>query len=461
MSKKKKRNRNAFLQSRNKKNMLGHQKSNKGKKIGKVDHSWDGEKRNLYAPYKEGLEMFLKEVGGNSPFYYEKGTWGEMEVKETNHHLLRMKKHNAYLWTMWREVMGLDYRTGVHNRLRTIEPFYWFVELEHLITNDEMFWTLMTDVWCNKSEVFTDNPSILERYGRSKVSLERRLECAEHIQIMFGIRVCADTQSSKDYMLGCVKDDELTLYRSFRVEKGKSVRKGVKKNNNPDYHIQEEGKGWSYSINKSNAIFLNGLQGTFYYKKYLNMNDDDAIKHLQKHRDLSVHMMKNPTLNCNYYNCIGTYTVKRKDIMFLTDDWGEMEVVVNPKDVKLIKYSFLNIFDYMTQYFVTGFLENKMRTLGGKVGRSGVINIDPFYAKCRRLVKKVCIDKPKSIIETLTNTGTKDWILEVLNSFYEGDMGLGFIKCQGEKYEESSSTKYLIARMGKESENIDIFGYSL
>ena len=64
-----------------------------------------------------------------------------------------------------------------------------------------------------------------------------------------------------------------------------------------------------------------------------------------------------------------------------------------------------------------------------RLGRSGVMNIDKFYAKCRRLVKKVCIDKPKSIIETLSRTGKGEWkshwMMEVLNTFYQGGMGLG------------------------------------
>ena len=139
--------------------------------------------------------------------------------------------------------------------------------------------------------------------------------------------------------------------------------------------------------------------------------------------------------------------------MFMTDDWGEMEVVVNPKDAKLIDYSFLNIFDYMTQYLVTAFMDKDMGL--GETGRSGVINIDPFYAKCRRLVKKVCIDKPISIIETLTRTGKGDWIMEVLNTFYQGGMGLGFLKYEENTYVESSSIKYVIAHMDKERKNID------
>ena len=137
--------------------------------------------------------------------------------------------------------------------------------------------------------------------------------------------------------------------------------------------------------------------------------------------------------------------------MYMTDDWSEMEVVVNPKDVKLIDYSFLNIFDYMTQRLLMFFVEMKNDN-GTTFGRSGVMNIDCFYAKCRRLVKKVVIDKPKSIIQSLTNTGT-DWGKEVINTFYQGGMGIGFLAYEDDT--DSSCRKYVIAHMDKEGKNID------
>jgi hypothetical protein len=395
-----------------------------------VHYLWDYKKRNVYNPYKEGLELFLKEVGGNSPFYYE-NTDDRIKIAS--------KKSNAYLYQMWREVMGLDNTTGIHDRLRTIEPFYWFAELEHLITNDEMFWTLMTDVWCNKSEVFTDNLSILERYGRSKVSLERRLECVEHLKIILGKNELSEHRSSKGFMLKLIENDEITLYRSFKVEKGKSVRKGVKKNNNPDYYKQEEGRGWSYSMNKTNSIFINGLLGTFFYKNYLNMNDEEATIQLKKKRDLSEYKMKDITINDNFYNCIGTYTVKRKDIMFMTDDWGEMEVVVNPKYVKLIDYRFLNIFDAMTSSLVLPIVSKMF-------GRSGVLNIDYLYNLFRKLVRKVVIDEPKSIIQYLTG---KRWSDKVHDLIFEGGKSFSY-----RKFEHKGCYKYIISICDEEESDI-------
>jgi uncharacterized protein YutE (UPF0331/DUF86 family) len=432
----------------------------KGKKIGKVEYLWDVKKRNVYRPSKEGLELFLKEVGGKSPFYY----------KNTNNiYEHRSKMSNGYLWTMWREVMGLDYRTGgkdMKKNLRTIEPFYWFVELEHLITNDEMFWCLITDVWCNKSEVFTDNPAILYRYGRDKVSLQKKMECADHLKTPAGQKEDGKHYTSIKIMMGMLEGsqhsidknipdkDEVILYRSFKVEKGKSVRKGVKKINNPDYDIQEEGRGWCYSINKTNSIFLNSLLGTFYYKKYLNMNDDDARKHLQKKWDLSLHKMNDITLNCNFYNCIGTYKVNRKDIMFMTDDWGEMEVVVNPKDSKLIDYSFLNIFDGMTETFLRGLLFSLKKDDELEIGRSAIMNIDNFYSYCRRIGRKIIIEEPKFIIEHLKQKGgISDFGTKLLEQLNKGKNQLGFLVYADE--DDRDVKKYVLSMFDEDGNFLD------
>ena len=187
------------------------------------------------------------------------------------------------------------------------------------------------------------------------------------------------------------------------------------------------------------------------------MNDDDAIQYLQKDGNLNVDQMKDITLNDNFYNCIGTYTVKTKDIMYMTDEWGEMEVVVNPDNVKLIDYRFLNIFDLMTQKLVLNYICSK-GLVGDDdfLGRSGILNIDKFYAKCRRMLKKVVIDQPKLIIEHLSymELRIQIWRQHILFPFSENGLGLGFIVHKDEY--DSDRVKYKIAHMDCEGEYVDI-----
>ena len=98
MSKKKRKQTNTFLQSKNKKNMMSvKQKSKKGKVLYKVRYPWDVSKRKVYSPSYERLESFLKEVGNKSPFEYSQ----KMKPKDDIH-----KKSTFYLMTMWDEVLG-------------------------------------------------------------------------------------------------------------------------------------------------------------------------------------------------------------------------------------------------------------------------------------------------------------------------------------------------------------------
>ena len=353
---------------------------------------WEDTTRQYFHPSKERLEKFLNEIGGTSPFDYS---------NEDNIELDRQKKTTKYLWFVWRELMGFGGKGGVFSgstEIITDEVFYWFVELEHLITNNEMFWGMFKDVWCFKSECITDNPQIFERYGRDKVPFETRLKCDTHFNTVSGSSITGSTSSKYDTWMMWLENqpEEMTIYRSFKVQKGNAIRKGVKKIDNPLSHIQEEGKGWSYSNNKTNAIIVNGVISTFLYKKYLNMNDEKSKVHMQQHRGLSHYKMKDITIFENFYNCMGTYKVRKKDIMFLTDDWGESEIVVNPKDAELIDYRFLNILDLITQSMSLGFLN----CLEG--GRSAILNVDDIYDFLRKRVKKMITKYPHMIKRYLT-----------------------------------------------------------
>ena len=186
---------------------------------------------------------------------------------------------------------------------------------------------------------------------------------------------------------------------------------------------------------------------TFYYKKYLNMNDDNARTHLQKHRKLSKHKMNDITLNCNFYNCIGTYIVKKKDIMFMTDDWGECEIIVNPKNAKLIDYGFLNIYDYFTQTFVRTLINAKWLGGGKRLGMSGVLNIDKFYKFMRKIVKKLVIDEPKYIIDFLQSNkyaDSKGWMDKCIERMKEGGKVLGVGVASYKKNTNAECIKYYL-----------------
>ena len=355
---------------------------------------WENKTRATLPPSRERLEIFLKEVGSKNPFDFIQGEDMKLSME---------KKTNDYLWFNWRETMGLsgnekdvlDFECKEH--IVNNEAYDWFVELEHLITNNKMFWCLMgcCSLWCKKSQIFTDNPTIFERYGRDKVPLQTKMKCLEYLKVVRGNKLGKNSTSEISWKRLEEKnvDDEITLYRTFKVQQGKNIRKGVFKKNNPFSHIQEAGKGWSYSTCKTNSIFVNGLLSTFYYKKYLKVSDTKAKILLKNARSLSNKHMEDPTLYDGYYNVLGEYKVKKKDILFYTNDWSENEVVVNPNKVHLIDYRFLNITDFIT--------EAKCRAFGSAFGkdftRTSIVNLDGFYDVVKKTVQKMIKKYPHII----------------------------------------------------------------
>jgi hypothetical protein len=372
-----------------------------------IYYPWESEGRERRPPTKEGMESFFLEIGDKNPLDYS---------QEENHELERQKRTNSYLWNTWFDILG--FRWNFEDKrfdLLTEEGLGWFVELEKLITNNNMFWCLVNRVWITKSEVLTQYPEMFERYGRNNVPLEIKLSCLEHLRIVsgkyLGTKICTTKESWIHWFENT--DDEITLYRSFKVEKGKSVRKGGYKIGNDNSHIQESGRGWSYSTNKTNSIFINGLLSTYFYKKYLNLDDSESKIKLKENRKLPDWRMKDTTMFGDYYNCLGEYRVNKKDILFMTDEMGESEVVVDPKKVDFIDYRFLNIIDSMTQSSVLNIICGE--NCGG---RNSVMNIDSFYSFIRNVVKKMVRKYPHTIQTYLNssylNRNNRSWSDELI-----------------------------------------------
>ena len=414
MNKKKKRKQtNTFLQSKNKMNMMSvKQKSKKGKVLYKVEYQWDVRKRKVYSPSYERLESFLKEVGNKSPFEYSQ----KMKPKDDIH-----KKSTGYLDIIWREVLGETIKKdkfGKNKKYYTEKVFDWFIQLEHLITNNEMFWTLLPEIWLNRSHIITNgNEDIFNRSGRMDVPFETRMECVEHLNIIGGESTLREGIMNGKMLMDLYEkmDDEITIYRSFKCEKGKSIRKGHYKKNNPQSNTQEEGRGWSYSLNKTNSIFVNGLLNTYYYKKYLGLDDEKSKKELQRSRRLTNDNMNDPKIYGGFYDCLGIYKVKKKDILFITDDLGECEVVVNPENVFFEDYNFLNITDLITRCLLLVFLHS----FG--FDRSSIQNIDGVYSVFHKVIKKNLKHYPEVIQQVLTNN---EVVVKTIFSWFEKYIGL-------------------------------------
>ena len=148
-------------------------------------------------------------------------------------------------------------------------------------------------------------------------------------------------------------------------------------------------------MNKTNSIFVNGLLNTYYYKKYLGLDDEKSKKELQRSRGLTNDQMNDPKIYGGFYDCLGIYKVKKKDILFITDDLCECEVVVNPENVFFEDYNFLNITDLITLSHLLGLIH-----LTG-LGRSSIHNVDGVYSVFHKVIKKNLKHYPEVIFDSV------------------------------------------------------------
>ena len=163
------------------------------------------------------------------------------------------------------------------------ENVEYFFDLEHLLTKTACFWRLASILFSSKGrdQRWIDS---FHRYRRFEFPFRDRLKATHTIyppnltgtekQEITGF-IEQETLNRYDKRFEKMSvEDELIIYRSFKVRKGEAVRKGVKKLDNPDAHIQVEGSSVSYTMNIVDAVGhqLNQLNPFFMWILLLNKN---------------------------------------------------------------------------------------------------------------------------------------------------------------------------------------------
>ena len=428
---------------------------------------------------KEMLEWFLKGIGNLSPFDLEIGKdddtsnfddmgitlkyievcmdflLGKFIIKRNDKKFF--KKHKS-------ETLFVN-----TSDLRDIH-FQRFAELEHLITNNEMFWLLFETVYTARSGWVTDE--IFERYNRLSVPIERRIQAGE----LLNGYLAEDKEShfvpnqfneKRDFhfthhftnYLSTIKDDEkIVIYRSFKVEKGKKIRKGVTMDS-LDSDIHYAGSGFSYTGTKTLAHKLACFITSHLIRKYKGVNKKRSEEILEKYW-ISEAMMKNPTFFDDFYTCIGSFEVNKKDILFLTEHMNENEVIVSPKNVRLLDYRFLNIIDTIAWNTVSGFIQyyvgiqmtGNNKKFVGIESPSQILNIDGIYDFFWAMTKKR-LQKQPNYPKSIINKNRDKWVMKHLvyciEEFYELLTKYGINHDIGiSEFTSQSSRKYVEILLG-------------
>ena len=196
----------------------------------------------------------------------------------------------------------------------------YFFNAESLITSKKLFWIVFNVVYTysNFNEFnLQDWERVLSRYDRISSDEYYTERCRD----IFGDIVA---KHSKHFFNETRLNDYFTIYRGFLVKPSRYVRKDKKKLNNSNSYIQEEGRGFSYSLDKEQAIRFAcryHFKTDFDFRKNLptifgSMSHNKIFKNLR--RDYKKVLGSN--YNQNYLDlgtrrCLGTYRVKKKDII--------------------------------------------------------------------------------------------------------------------------------------------------
>jgi hypothetical protein len=249
--------------------------------------------------------------------------------------------HGKYTIASMQSTIMMLFPTGAYYEKNTVELFNKY---KHLIKNDNMLYRLLV-------VNYQRNPSHvdLDEFNRiaMNMTLEDRLKLSD-----FGLETTV-TKDSHEYIKE-LNGEHTYVYRTFRVKKGEAIRKGITKLDNSNWTTHEEGSGASYSLGKVRAITIaHWLHKSMLEKYGIGQDLKDMTKFLYSIDGGAGQTFDNPMqLQDDVYCAIGLFKIKKENVISATNAMGEDEIIIHPKNVELIDYRFLNIIDFISQYFV-------------------------------------------------------------------------------------------------------------
>jgi hypothetical protein len=143
------------------------------------------------------------------------------------------------------------------------------------------------------------------------------------------------------------EDDYIYIYRTFKVRKGRAIRKGMNKNSTT--HV--EGSGISYSISKTSAINVAWWLHKSTAEKF-GITEQQLREHFSQMSHFQSYGETPLQLQDDVHCALGLFKVHKDKIIGMSDRVKEEEVIVHPSDVELIDYKFLNHEDFISSFGV-------------------------------------------------------------------------------------------------------------
>ena len=233
-----------------------------------------------------------------------------------------------------------------------------FFNTIHLIRQSHIFWRIVPVFW-NTGGSYDERWLALFKKHQRKENFRYRNICFRSQAVASyseGHRLHIHNKAVFDYQENYFNryniNDYVKLYRAFQVRQGKPVRKEVRKVDNQYAHLQEEGKGIAFTASKIRAsVFLNQQNNSFYYKTELGIESVERMKQIIA-PTYGATMNLDMILRENVYSCVGTFAIKKKDLIASNFYNGEMEVLADPASARLLRYEFINFYDALATHYI-------------------------------------------------------------------------------------------------------------
>ena len=260
------------------------------------------------------------------------------------------------------------------------DGFQYFLMGEEMIKNNNLFWVVFGTllVQTDLNDGFLDNSIMaMKRYDRHKEHLNDKIKWSNLMNDSLYERKLSSVEVMRKELMRYNINDEITIYRGFCAREGHSVRKSNDENS-PEYFMQNEGKGLSYSLDRQVAVnfstrfFDTGIiiqvieevlprvsDFPFDYKK---MRVGEIIKWMKDNPSHPVSELTFESIRefvesrrkkvgddwSRAYNdfsarpVVATFKVKKIDIAMTLNLSNQKEVVVMPENVKLERYDLVS-----------------------------------------------------------------------------------------------------------------------
>ena len=268
-------------------------------------------------------------------------------------------------------------QTEERNRL-VAECFFNFLAMEEEITNDQLFYMLFGYYYGNSdiNTMYLDNiRDAVNRGTRKRQHINDKLKWANAIFNLVGTGTKDSLRTQMDKYRA---NDDMTVYRGFlcRKDDGERIRESDDKTDD-SFWSQKEGLGVSYSFSREVACAFSyrwldakvfgetmgrvkkedretlGITSSTPVRELVEIiqsnYDHPAIvkwaeygrKMSEQHRAIADNQVDKSYDGFGVRAVVGTYKVKKIDMVMPINRNNELEIVALPEDVKLVRYDFL------------------------------------------------------------------------------------------------------------------------